>query len=81
MERVKVEALIKPRLILDKDPNGFFFPIFELFLLTDTSGCNIRPELHLLLINRIEDFASRGGQVVDDALVNVKFQVLGDLCR
>jgi hypothetical protein len=81
MERVKVEALVKPRIILDKDPNGFFVPIIELFLLTDTSGSNIRPELQLLLINGVEDFASRRGQVVDDALVFFKLQVLGDLWR
>ena len=81
MERVKVEALVKPRLILDKDADGFFVPIIELFLLTDTSGCNIRPELQLFLINCVEDFATRGGQVVNDALVSFKLQFLGDLWR
>jgi len=80
MERVKVEALVKPRLILDKDPNGFFVPIIELFLLTDTSGSNIRPELQLLLINGIEDFAARGSQVVNNTLVDVEFQIIRNIC-
>ena len=81
MKRVEVEAVIKPWRILNKDPNGIFFPITEPLLPNDTSGSHIRPELQLLLINGVEDFAPRGGQVIDDALVFVKIKVLGDLCR
>ena len=80
MERVKVEALLKHYRLIDKDPDGFFVVTIDPLLLQDTSGSQIRPELQLLLINGIEDFAARGGQVVDDALVDIKFQILGDLC-
>jgi hypothetical protein len=80
MERVKVEALLKHYRFIDKDPDCFFVVIIDPLLLEDTSGSQIRPELQLLLINGIEDFAARGCQVEDDALVDIKFQILGDLC-